>query len=116
VGVAWPRARMRSSTLRRDGSAMASHSSSSPGGTLRPAVSGLSCDIVLQAGQVGFPALVVRLIVAGRVLVRPPQGGEPAFGDAQPGSAALGGQSELHQQRVVLRRLLTVGVVPAERK
>src|SRR6516162_8301508 len=114
VGVAWPWARMRSSTLRREGSAMASHSSSSPDGWSRCWGSGLACDIALQAGQVGVPALGVRLVVSGHVLPGALQRSESAFGHPKPGADALGGEGELHRQRVALVWPLALGVVPAE--
>src|SRR5215471_10171865 len=101
---------MRSSTFRREGSAMAPHSSSSPGDWSRCWGSGLACDIALQAGQMGVPALGVRLVVAGHVLPGALQRGEPAFGHPKPGAATLGDKGELHQERVALLWPLPLGI------
>src|SRR5215469_12982706 len=115
VGVAWPWARSRSSTLRREGSAIASQScsSSDPGRTRRPA-SLLAGDIVPEASQVSLPSLLMDVDVAGLLLLGSVKRLEPALGHPQSGTASLGGEGELDQGGIALMRRLALWIVPAE--
>ena len=112
LAVDSPPSTSRSSTRRREGSAMADHSWSSVPWLIRR-----GGEQVLEAAEERLPAVTVLRGVAGLVVVGPADGVETRLGDPQSGPlGALRYKCELDQDGVARHGRLALGVAPAERE